>query len=360
MNNDMLRKALTKLLDAQRWNQDGPLYKLAVQEAEEVRANLATADQFPDATPVEVKDATFAAVHYKLPSSDIPALIAFERHRAEQAKIIGMPGLAVIPSFIAGFHAGGAAPSSEDSAAPAPIQSAELSLADFTKMEKHGVVSLIREKNTTIKAHQSVLADRDTEIAQMRAALAAPAQASSEPSAPLLWFDATPGSGDWIETEMYDGVKLINLAATTHKWGRSTTPLYVGAAQQEQAKPTDLHAALALMFDRYEAGVVVYEVSGGEMGGPALGQCVNLSADEEAHIIALLAAAPAQEAKPTEARELTDADIDWSRDLQTRLMNASQNIAENEDARQIMAEAACLLASLSHTETARHITPSKA
>lgn len=59
-----------------------------------------------NATPAELELARLAADLYGRPESDIPALVAFERHRIEQVKIPGMPGLSgAIPNFIAGFNA---------------------------------------------------------------------------------------------------------------------------------------------------------------------------------------------------------------------------------------------------------------
>ena len=45
-----------------------------------------------------------------------------------------------------------------------------LSLGDALKLERYGAASLIRQKNANIKAHQSVLADRDAEISKLREA----------------------------------------------------------------------------------------------------------------------------------------------------------------------------------------------
>jgi len=45
--------------------------------------------------------------------------------------------------------------------------------ADAIQLERYGIGGLVRIKNATIKAHQSVLAERDKEIADLRAALAA-------------------------------------------------------------------------------------------------------------------------------------------------------------------------------------------
>lgn len=60
-----------------------------------------------EATPREIEFARLAADHYGRPESDVPALIAFERHRKEQVKIPGMPGLSgAVPNFIAGFNTG--------------------------------------------------------------------------------------------------------------------------------------------------------------------------------------------------------------------------------------------------------------
>jgi hypothetical protein len=60
-------------------------------------------------TSAERELARLAAEHYGLPESDIPAIIEFERHRATQARIIGMAGLRALPCFIAGYSAGRAA-----------------------------------------------------------------------------------------------------------------------------------------------------------------------------------------------------------------------------------------------------------
>ena len=60
-------------------------------------------------TSAERELARLAAAHYELPETDIPALIEFERHKNEQVKIIGMPGLRAIPCFIAGYNAARAA-----------------------------------------------------------------------------------------------------------------------------------------------------------------------------------------------------------------------------------------------------------
>jgi hypothetical protein len=47
-----------------------------------------------------------------------------------------------------------------------------------------------------------------------------------------------------------------------------------------------------------------------------------------------------------ESISAADQNTEWSYDLQTRLIAASQDLAQDDDARQVMAEAACLLAAL--------------
>lgn len=80
-----------------------------------------TAGSVPQATPEEIEMARLAAEHFGRPVADIPALVAFERHRAEQVKIVGMPGLSgAIPNFVAGFHAGRAAPQGQAERAAVP------------------------------------------------------------------------------------------------------------------------------------------------------------------------------------------------------------------------------------------------
>lgn len=60
----------------------------------------------PEATSQEIELARLAAEHYGRSVADVPALIAFERHRVAQARASGMPGLMALPCFIAGFDAG--------------------------------------------------------------------------------------------------------------------------------------------------------------------------------------------------------------------------------------------------------------
>jgi hypothetical protein len=84
-------------------------------------------------TEQEVKLATLAAEHYGRPPSDIPALIEFERHRAEQVKIPGMPEMhGAIPNFIAGYKAALARAPATEQAKP------ELAKPDFAGMKPIG------------------------------------------------------------------------------------------------------------------------------------------------------------------------------------------------------------------------------
>lgn len=75
--------------------------KRATQPAPSVPAQAGTAY-----SAGELELARLAAEHFGRPARDIPALAAFERHRAEQVKVPGMPGLSgAIPNFIAGYRA---------------------------------------------------------------------------------------------------------------------------------------------------------------------------------------------------------------------------------------------------------------
>lgn len=83
----------------------------------------------------EIETARLAAAHYGRPEKDIPALVAFERHRSEQSKVLGMPELSgAIPNFIAGFHAGQNAASaliSEPSGTPFAYMCAALGWEEY-------------------------------------------------------------------------------------------------------------------------------------------------------------------------------------------------------------------------------------
>jgi len=67
---------------------------------------------------------------------------------------------------------------------------------------------------------------------------------------------------------------------------------------------------------------------------------------ERSNVVSWLRARAGFAATPERAAAPADGDIEWGHDLQTRLMAASQDITESDEARNVMAEAACLLASL--------------
>lgn len=93
----------------------------AMLQARSIIALTADASEdAPDATPSELEQARLAAEHYGRPASDIPAIVAFERHRNEQKRIIGMAGLNALPCYIAGFNTGRAARPAPVAATPAP------------------------------------------------------------------------------------------------------------------------------------------------------------------------------------------------------------------------------------------------
>jgi hypothetical protein len=57
-------------------------------------------------------------------------------------------------------------------------------------------------------------------------------------------------------------------------------------------------------------------------------------------------------AAQTSEAAVPDEQLEWSHDLQERLITASQDFAEHESVRQVMAEAACLLAALTGVRAA--------
>lgn len=71
-----------------------------------------------------------------------------------------------------------------------------------------------------------------------------------------------------------------------------------------------------------------------------------------AHEVEARCASAALVAAPAGQVAVPDEQLEWSHDLQERLITASQDFAEHESVRQVMAEAACLLAALTGVRAA--------
>jgi hypothetical protein len=109
----------------------------ATARAEGAAPTAAQAARVSAATADEVETAKLAAAHYGRPESDVPALVAFERHRAAQSTVPGMPGLSgAIPNFVAGFHAGAAIASHAPDATLAASRDAESATSGATSAAK--------------------------------------------------------------------------------------------------------------------------------------------------------------------------------------------------------------------------------
>ena len=134
--------------------------------------------------------ARLAAAHYELPETDIPALMAFERHKNEQVKILGMPGLSAVPCFIAGFHAGQADRAAQPQAAiQAPAEATEEMYLAACRAYMGWDALCNSEEGRNLPYSQPQFTHRDVYRAMIAAAPTPPAHELENPDPPPLEHD---------------------------------------------------------------------------------------------------------------------------------------------------------------------------
>ena len=99
------------------------------------------------------------------------------------------------------------------------------------------------------------------------------------------------------------------------------------------------------------AGLVRFDFSGLDGENEQFGEVAG-GAYFLAHQVEARCASAAPVAAPAGQVAVPDEQLEWSHDLQERLITASQDFAEHESVRQVMAEAACLLAALTGVRAA--------